>query len=313
MQSIKYDAKYTDQIIGLWNQTMVADPINKQRFLENIILDDNYSDELCRIALNNNTPIGFIWAVSRKVPYGERGLESQRGWIVLLFVDPQYQNQGIGTNLINDVQSIFAEMNKKLITVATYSPNYLFPGIDEVAYPNALKFFEKNGYQAGGQAVSMNRELFDFRLPAKFQQFQTELSTEDYHLHAFTLNDAEELLIFLKQNFPGGWARNVEQAILQKRAVDTILVMRDKQSEIVGYCQRAIDGNPARFGPFGVKKELRGKHLGVLLFNEMLFDMKKRQVYNVYFLWTGGDAQKFYEKNGMKAYRKYRLIKKEVI
>ena len=33
-------------------------------------------------------------------------------------------------------------------------------------------------------------------------------------------------------------------------APETLIICRNKEDEIVGYCQRAIDGHPDRFGPF---------------------------------------------------------------
>lgn len=312
MKTVAYDSKYTDAVVALWNQTLVVDPMTKQRFLQNVTLDDNFSPELCRVALDGDRVIGFIWAVSRKVPYGERGLEPTRGWIVLLFVDQAYQRQGVGTQLVQEVEAIFATQKKQLITLAAYSPNYLFPGVDNEHYAGAIDFFTQLGYTKGPQAVSMHRELFNFKFPEAYPQFKAELEAEGFRLSNFKLDDAEELIDFLKVNFGGGWARNVKQALLSGRGEDTLLVVKDKNAEIVGYCQRAIDGNPDRFGPFGVKESLRGKHIGVLLFNEMLFDMLKKEIHNVYFLWTGGSAQRFYAKNGMEVYRDYTVMKKEV-
>lgn len=312
MKTIAYDSKYSNQIINLWNRTLTVDPINRQRFLENIILDDNFTPSLCRIALDQDKVVGFIWAVKRKVPYGERGLETHRGWIVLVFVDPSYRRQGIGSQLIREVEESFTKRNVKLITLAAYSPNYLFPGIDIKHYANAVPFFEYLGYKKGNSAVSMQRDLFNFQFPNIYPKIKNELIEQGYRLSPFQLADAEELIDFLKTEFGGGWARNIKQALIQKNAIDTVLIVRNANHQIVGYCQRAIDGNPGRFGPFGVKANLRGKHLGMLLFNEMLFDMLQRQIYHVYFLWTGGSAQRFYAKNGMKVYRQYALMKKEV-
>src|SRR5699024_1872812 len=93
-------------------------------------------------------------------------------------------------------------------------------------------------------------------------------------------------------------------------APETLIICRNKQDEIVGYCQRAIDGHPDRFGPFGVDESLRGLGLGSVLFNEMLHDMTKRGIHHVYFLWTAGRAQLMYERQGMSAYREYELMRK---
>ncbi len=52
------------------------------------------------LALKEDRLLGFIWAVKRRYPYLERGLEPQRGYIVSQAVTKDYQNQGIATALL---------------------------------------------------------------------------------------------------------------------------------------------------------------------------------------------------------------------
>lgn len=312
METIAYDKQYFSQILNLWNQEMIADPFSEERFLKNIVLDENFSEELCRLYIEDSKVRGFIWAVKRKYPYGERGLEPSRGWIVSLCVDRDFQRKGIGGQLVKDVENILRKDNVKQITLAAYSPNYLFPGVDINNYPNAQQFFENLDYLVGSPAVSMSQDLTKFQFSDFYIDHRRKLQELGYVLSKFKLSDAEDLLQFLKTNFPGGWAKNVKESILENRSEETILILRNRNKEIVGYCQRAIDGNPGRFGPFGVKEDLRGLKLGMYLFNEMMFEMKKHQIYFTYFLWTSGSAQLFYEKNGMNSYREYILMSKKL-
>ena len=310
MKTIAYDSKYKQEILQLWNQELPADVINEERFLATVLLDENFSADYFRLYIKNNHVVGFIWAVYRQMPYGDRGLEQTRGWIVAMAVNKENQNQGLATCLVKEVEEQMIERKISAITLGAYSPNYLFPGVDVYAYASAVEFFKKMGYVVGSEAVSMERSLHNFHLENNYLNQRVELIAKGYHLTRFVLSDAEELLLFLKENFGGGWSKNVVEAIKMKRAFETILVLKNKEGTIVGYCQRAIDGNAERFGPFGVKKELRGLRLGMYLFNEMLDEMKKNQIYHVYFLWTGGSAQRFYERNGMLVYRTYRLMNK---
>jgi len=310
---IPYNIKYRKKILELWNQELITDPLSEKRFLEKILLDENFDPNYCLVALSeDNKVIGFIWSVVRKVPYGDRGTEPERGWIASIFVDKDYQRQGIGSQLVNTVEEKMINKGIKNITLGAYSPNYLFPGIDKNNYPNAKSFFEKLGYEKHGEAVSMERSLFDFVKTQRYLDLYEKVLKKGYTLTSFSLDDAEELLEFLHTHFEGGWARNIQNAILNDEAHETVLVLRDSENEIVGYAQRAIDGSPDRFGPFGVMEKLRGEGLGAILFNEMLFDMLSKGISHAYFLWTSGNAQKFYERNGMKVYRDYNLMKKYI-
>lgn len=310
MNIVAYDSKYRSDILNLWNKMLITDPLSEKRYLERILLDENFDPEYCPIAIEEDKVVGFIWTVVRKVSYGDRGTEPERGWIAAIFVKGSYHRKGIGSALVKSVEEKMIEHGVKNITLGAYSPNYLFPGVDKSNYPHARAFFESLGYEKTGEAVSMERSLFDFKKTDEYLKRAEEVKEKGFSLNNFKLSDAEELLNFLHTHFEGGWARNVQNAILGNRAENTILVLRDKQNNVVGYAQRAIDGNPDRFGPFGVKKDLRGDGLGAVLFNEMLFDMLSKGVSHAYFLWTSGYAQKFYERNGMEVYRDYDLMKK---
>lgn len=312
MQIVSYDKQYQEQVLKLWNQTMVHDYLSEENFYKKIILDENFDPRYCAIALEADEVTGFIWSVKRKVPYGDLGLEPNKGWIVGLCVAEEQQSKGVGTGLLNHVTTIMAEEHVTKIIVGAYAPHYVFPGVDTESYPNAAAFFEKNRFTQYGQAVSMERSLLRYHQTDAYKKLKHRVQQEGYQLTPFDFTDTEDLSAFLDESFPGDWALNVKQAVLSRRAEETVLVLRDATNEVVGYAQREIDGKPSRFGPFGVKPTLQGKGLGAYLFNEMLQDMVRRGLTHTYFLWTGGNAQRFYEMNGMQVYRSYSLMLKEL-
>ena len=59
-------------------------------------------------------------------------------------------------------------------------------------------------------------------------------------------------------------------AMQKKEAEQTIILCVDKDDQIIGFVMRKIDGNDARFGPIGVKEELRSKGLGGVLLDLMI-------------------------------------------
>jgi ribosomal protein S18 acetylase RimI-like enzyme len=310
LEIIDYSPLYQKQAIQLWNDTLTADLIDENRFIKLVLCDENFSSELALLCVDQGELLGFLLSTKRIVPYMERGLEPERGFVNLIFVKKGYQHQGIGTKLMQTAEKRMVEKGTKNITLAAYSPNYFFPGVDAAAYPHAVEFFKKLGYETTGEAVSMHRTLFDYRYPEAVKQRKDEYIKKGYNIQPFSYEYTFELLEFLLKNFGAGWKRNAYLAILNHVAHDTIKICTDKDGKIVGYCMRAIDGNPARFGPFGVRKDLRSRGMGSILFNEMMYDMLSKGIYHVYLLWTHGDAQRFYERQGMKPYRSYQLMKK---
>ena len=314
MENIRLESFHQDkfqQVLTCWNESLTYDGIDEERFKQLILLDENFNPDLFLIALNDEKVLGFCYGIRRKIPYLERGLEENRGWIVIMGVLPEYQNQGIGTLLCDEVERRLKNMGTKEITLCAYSPNYFFPGIDK-RYQNAIAFFEKRNYIYRAESVSMQRSLWDYHMAEQYKEKIVSLAKDGIHIIRYNDEYMLPLLDYLLKNFGAGWKRNALIAMQKKEANDTILLVVDEHHEILGFCMRKIDGNDARFGPFGVSEHLRSKGIGGVLFEYMMQEMKQKGIYYLYFLWTDGAAQRFYERHGVKVYRTYQLYRKEV-
>jgi len=307
----KYNHRYESDIIDLWNRTLVSDSINPPIFRKQVLFDDNFQDDLCLIALENEVLVGFLLGIKRVYPYLDRGLEPDRAWISILIVDPMFQRKGIGTALVNEIEKRFIDKGVRRINIASYSPGYFFPGIDVSAYQDSIEFFKKVGYIDLGEAVSMERSLFDHVLTDEFYERKKKAEELGYRFMPFTYDRSFELIEFLGTNFGGGWKYNALTAMRNQLAEDTIWIAIDSDNKIVGFCMRKMDGNDHRFGPFGVLDTLRSHGLGYILFELMMNDMKQRRLYHLYFLWTGGAGMRFYLRHGVHVYRTYRLFEKK--
>lgn len=311
MKIINYKHDYIEDVLRCWNSTLQYDLITKERFIETVLLDDNFQDDLMKLAIIDNHCVGFCYGVKRKFPYLERGLEPERGWISIMAVCEEYQRQGIGTKLVEEVEKALKEKGTSQMTLCAYSPNYFTPGIDE-RYRKAIDFFTKMGYNNTSEAVSMQRDLWDYVIPEKTQKKIKDLSQEGIHFIPYQEKYLCNLLDFLLDNFGSGWKRNALMAMQKKEAEQTIILCVDQDDQIIGFVMRKIDGNDARFGPIGVKEELRSKGLGGVLLDLMMQDLKARNIHYLYFLWTSGAAQRFYDRHGFKVFRTYQLYRKEI-
>lgn len=311
IQYIPYDQKYLDSLLICWNQTLIHDPISKNRFLDLIIYDENFDESLAMLALINQEVVGFCYGVKRKVSYYTKGLEPKRGWINYLFVSEAYQNQGIAQTLYDLVEKKIAQLGATQITLCAYSPNYTCPGID-IRYEKGLQFLKKNKYPFSSSSVSMQRSLWDFELSSDYFKKMKNLQEEGIRIIPYHNQYFSKLMTFIDKEFEPGWKRNIILALQRHDACETIILCVDKHDNILGYCMRKIDGNDSRFGPIGVANHLRSKGLGGLLFDSMMNDMKQHGLLIAYFLWTSGDAIRFYERHGMSIYRTYKTSRKEI-
>ena len=312
MKIVNYLQKYEHEVIDLWNNAMKADFIDVKNFRKKIIFDDNFNQNLAFVALDDNEKvIGFIYGYKRKYPYLDKGLEPKKGWIGAIFVDEKFRHRGLGRELLSKVENELISLGAKTIIVGANSPNYLFPGVDLAAYKDGKRFFENNSYINAGEAVSMSRELWDYSFPEKIKIKEDEFLKENIVIRRFEYKYGLELLECAGKYFGGGWKRSLLIHMQNSDAENKIWICT-KNEEVIGFCTRSLDGSSTRFGPFGVKEEYRSKGIGAILFHHMLKDLKEKGYYQIYFLWTDGDAIRFYERNGLKIVRKYELMRKDV-
>lgn len=296
-------------LIPLWNKNLYHDVMTEQRFLDRVVLDDNFDANLARIAEFEGSIVGFCLGMKRSYPYLTRGLEPERGWIVALFVEEQYRRRGIGGRLVNEVEQALAARGAAEVTLGAYSPGYFMPGID-LSYEGASAFFSALGYDDRGEAVSMARDLFDFTMPETTVVRLRALRAEGVRIESFSKRHLDATLSFLAREFGAGWLNNVRDALRAHEAEETTLIALTQDDEVIGFCTRKIDGNEERFGPIGVRGDLRSRGLGGVLLDCQMLEMKKHGINCLYFLWTSGDAIRFYARHGFKAYRTYRMSRK---
>lgn len=298
-------------VLELWNKEAPFDTMTVKTFSQKILADRNFDASRTVVALKDGKIVGFLLGVCRKYPYAKRGLEPERAFIRMIVVDKSYQRQGIGRDMLKIFEDHVLREGRSRITVGAYSPFYLYPGID-VRYPKAVSFFKKHGYESISSAVSMRMDFVDYVYPLAIKRLKERLFREGFHFESFVYEDSLALLSFVEEAMSAGWKWHVSDSIEKGCAHDAIIVCKDSQGKIIAYAQRGIDNDPRRFGPFGVAKSFRKRGIGTVLFHEMMAKMRSMGLESTYFLWSGGAAQRFYERQGMQVYRKYRLSCKRI-
>lgn len=96
----------------------------------------------------------------------DRGLEGVaagvvregRGWIKFLAVHPMVRRRGIGSLLVEHIESFCREHGASLIEVGTSAPYYVVPGVD-VRSMESIALLNKCGYKQFGEAVNLSVSL----------------------------------------------------------------------------------------------------------------------------------------------------------
>ncbi|MBI3006303.1 MAG: GNAT family N-acetyltransferase [Ignavibacteriales bacterium] len=300
-----YESEDEQAVVELWNRCLPRDEISLNSFHRKIILDSNFDEEGCFVAVAKKEVVGFLLSIRRRYPYFELGLEPGKGWITVFFVHPEWRRRGIATSLLNSAEQFLTGVGVREIYVSDYTPNYFIPGVDLDAYSEAHQFLKSRQYQKVQSVYGMGRSLMDFSIPETMAKRFHELEQSGYRVEVFSPKFTVKVLEFLREHYPGDLFRTALERLHENPECDEILVaLRD--GEVVGFSHFLDE----RFGPFGIGKEYLGRGLGPMLYYRTVDQMRKKGRRNLWLAWTTGRAKDFYHKVGLKVIRRHEIMKK---
>lgn len=301
-------------IIALWNACLTADPVTRTRFRNLVLLDPNFDPEGLRIAEEEGTVTGALYAVRRRLPMIGTELEPDHGWITFFGTAPSSRRQGIAKRLLQEAEAFLRSHGRSKVFFSSYAPNYIVPGIDGESYPEGLAFLQAAGFTRNYTAAAMNRTLIDFRVPPDVAGLKRQRESEGFTFGAASDSDLVELISFATDVFNPDWGRAIREGLLQRLKMDQILIARDR-GKLVGFCLHGgYEGVAERFGPFGVDPSMQGKGLGKILLYDCLALMRAQGLHGAWFLWTGeqSPAGHLYRRAGFQITRRFDIMSKSL-
>ncbi len=315
---IPYDSSESDPS-RLLQQTLSAEEISGGIFARKVLLDPNFDPAGALVAMDGEWMIGFVLALMRRYPLEDAPEETGRGWITLFAVDRLCRRQGVGTALLHAAEAWLRTQGCTEVWISPYAPGYWTPGVDEVAYPEAIAFLQQRGYTVRNRPLSMALSLADWRVPEWARICTSELSRENVRCENFVAAWSWPLTEFLRREFPGDWQRHARATML-----DILAGRRPSEELIVAYEIDSVTGRRTvlgfaqcegeRFGPFGVAVEARGRGVGALLLYKMLESMQRRGLHRTWFMW-GNDAtaERLYHPAGFRETRRFAVLSKPLV
>jgi len=297
-------------IVALWNTCLPRDPINAGRFINSFLVDVNYdpvSGLGCYVATANDQVIGFIRAIIRRAPNDGLGFEENDGWIPVLFVDGAHHRQGIGAALLQEAEDFLKRNKRRRVWVrgnTGSAPGYIFPGVDQHAYAQALAFFKKRGYVVDHEPVAMSGPIVDFD-EEKYRR-DAYSAGQEVVIEELSLERVPLFLAFLAGHFKGDWNAAARSKLATGRFNEILIAVLN--DEVVGYCQ--WEGE--HFGPFGVRADIRSKKIGAKLFFEAVVRIRQADGRTVWFNWADEGAARFYQRFGLRETRKFAILRKDL-
>lgn len=305
-----YEPADIRDVPALLNKSLTADPITSETFQRKVLLDINYNPRGTLVACADSKLVGFALGMVRRFALEDAAPDADRSWITLFAVDEAYRRRGIGTKLVQGLEDYFASRNCTMTIISGYAPNYFVPGVDPVAYPEALEFFKKMGFAEVYRPLSMDSDLVRLRTPEWLPAKEKGLIEAGVTFEPYRPELILPLLDFMKIEFPGDWQRFLRDAMTRITTGEfhrTNVWIAHVDGKVLGF---AMHDNGCRFGPFGVAAKERGRGLGVVLLLKILHSMKAKGLHNAWFLWTDEVAARVYDAGGFAESRRFAYMRK---
>lgn len=299
-------------VLRLLRQTLPQEPITEASFTRKVLLDPNFDASGALMARDvSGEAVGFLLAMARRRPLEDGPDDRERGWITLFAVAAAARRQGIGTALFDQAEVWLQAQGCTSLWISPYAPNYWTPGVDEAAYPEALRFLQQRGYSTLLRPLSMDASLVGgWKTPEWAEERSRLLANQGLQIKRFEPRDALALTDFLRQEFPGDWQRYVRETMLDMtagRRPPEELILALEEGRVVGFAQSEGE----RFGPFGVGDSGRGRGVGAALLFYALEGMRARGHHHAWFLWTDEKtADRLYRAAGFRETRRYAVVRK---
>ncbi|MEU2624185.1 GNAT family N-acetyltransferase [Streptomyces sp. NPDC007157] len=301
-------------VVEAWRRSVPADPITPDRFRTLVLLDPNFDPEGLRVAVDGDRVVGAAYAVRRLTPMAGTDLEPEQGWIPFFFVAPDARGHGLGRRLLTEALDWLHGHGRTRVDFSSYTPNYVFPGLDAEAYPEAAGLLESLGFRTLYEAAAMDRGLVGYRRPDDVTRRLDQLTGRGYRFATPADDDLVDLLALAGSRFGPDWACTIRACLAAGTPLDRIVVARDPAGRMVGWAMHgAFDSVDERFGPIGVLEEMRGTGLGEVLLHLVLERMRALRAHCAWFLWTGAQspAGHLYRKTGFTTTRVFHVLRRE--
>lgn len=322
------DASESEALVGIWNAAFGADLRITLRFMRFNTQLPLGAVQAGRVATQNGLPVAFVLASA--LPNDPLTSPPEVGWIDALAVQPEWQRQGLGSELLAWAVQWLKEQH---CTQARLGGS-LRPFV--AGYPVELgdaSFFHKRGYADRADSArvwDVARDLGDYvgavRAAPTTSAGETGERAEPtpIRIRPAQAGDKNGLLEFFEREFPNRWRFEYQEFLRMKGRISDWLILLTSRG-VDGFARMMFEDSvqpyerfyPYRLprpwgqlGPLGVSRTIRGHGCGRRLLDAAVTHLRERGVRGAVIDWTG--LLDFYAKFGFRPFREYLVLNKRL-
>jgi predicted N-acetyltransferase YhbS len=290
-------------------------PIMPELWTGNTAGDPSFADSDVIVALADGRPVGFVLTKRWRGDFPGCERYAPIGWISLMAVEPGFQRQGIGRQLLTLAETRLRNAGAKRIVLGG-SFHHFLAGVPDDA---AKGFFANAGY-------TMGKAVWDVRRRLQAEPALPDISgiltaAPDVAIRPVRPEETGDLLSFLGNAFPGRWHRDVAW-YLESGGSPAMILGLFADGQIAGFAHLHPPGSPgtwrwagavpgvAALGPIGIDEGQRGRGLGLALLIQGLQALRVVGADETVIDWT--DLLDFYGRCGFVPWLAYRLADKDL-
>ncbi len=254
--------------VDLLNRSLAFDQITACLLKEKLWDEPNFKSKLALVVEVDGRLVGLAAAVIREKSGG------RRGYIKLIAVDPDHRKQGIGEQLLNELEKQISRLTK-WIRLGESAPNYLWPGLDP-HYTEAMVFFERRGYNRFNDSRNLTVDCENLA--------EAQATFSGISIRRALATDRKLCRQFVQDNWPA-WVGEVSVAFDNDPISLHLAFAEDTPIAFAGYdCNNRGTG---WFGPMGTSPGNKRKGIGRVLLLRCLADIRNQGLSRAVIPWVG--------------------------
>lgn len=221
---------------------------------------------------DNGKTIGFMVGV----------LRDNEAWLKLFAVDKQHRRSGLGSMMLEEIETLFRSAGAERVRILNCSPCYFTPGLDP-RYTEAFCFLQSHGYTAERYVHNMEVDLTGNEFETA--HLESKLAKQGFEIRRLEHEDEQTFYEWMLGTWSQNWTTEACNSL--KNAPVTTFIALDSRDNIRGFATYDVTLFRGGFGPTGVEESLRGLGIGKVLFLRCLRDMKTRGYPRCEIAWVG--------------------------